>query len=83
MSREDKLFIVGIIILTCVMGMVMKVVTSNVVAKRMSENNQCIVLEDNQNVKVYIRVFSNFNYMQFIIYSSNVKLFKEKRRIVK
>lgn len=28
-------------------------------------------------------VFSNFNYMQFIIYSSNVKLFKEKRRIVK
>ena len=47
MSREDKLFIVGIIILTCVMGMVMKVVTSNVVAKRMSEKNQCIVLEDN------------------------------------
>ena len=47
MSREDKLFIVGIIILTCVMGMVMKVVTSNVVAKRMSENNQYIVLEDN------------------------------------
>ena len=47
MSREDKLFIVGIIILTCVMGMVMKVVTSNVVTKRMSENNQCIVLEDN------------------------------------
>ena len=47
MSREDKLFIVGVLILTCVMGMVMKVVTSNVVAKRMSENNQCIVLEDN------------------------------------
>lgn len=47
MSREDKLFIVGILILTCVMGMIMKVVTSNVVAKRMSESNQCIVLEDN------------------------------------
>ena len=47
MSREDKLFIVGVLILTCVMGMVMKVVTSNVVAKRMSEINQCIVLEDN------------------------------------
>ena len=47
MSRENKLFIVGIIILTCVMGMIMKVVTSNVVAKRMSENNQRIVLEDN------------------------------------
>lgn len=47
MSREDKLFIVGILILTCVMGMVMKVVTSNVVAKRASENSQYIVLEDN------------------------------------
>ena len=47
MSRENKLFIVGILILTCVMGMIMKVVTSNVVTKRMSENNQCIVLEDN------------------------------------
>lgn len=47
MSRENKLFIVGILILTCVMGIVMKVVTSNVVANRMSENNQCIVLEDN------------------------------------
>ena len=47
MSRANKLYIVGVIILTCIMGMVMKVVTSNVVAKRMSENNQCIVLEDN------------------------------------
>lgn len=47
MSRENKVFVVGIIILTCIMGMIMKVVTSNVVAKRMSENNQCIVLEDN------------------------------------
>ena len=47
MSRENRLFIVGVIILTCVMGMVMKVVTSNVVAKRVSEHNQCIVLEDN------------------------------------
>lgn len=46
MSRANKLYIVGVIILTCVMGMVMKVVTSNVVAKRMSENNQSIVLED-------------------------------------
>lgn len=46
MSRANKLYIVGVIILTCVMGMVMKVVTSNVVAKRMSENNQNIVLED-------------------------------------
>lgn len=47
MSRANKLYIVGVIILTCVMGTVMKVVTSNVVAKRMSENNQNIVLEDN------------------------------------
>ena len=47
MSRANKVYIVGVIILTCIMGMVMKVVTSNVVAKRMSENNQCIVLEDN------------------------------------
>ena len=47
MSRENKLFIVGILILTCVMGMIMKVVTSNVVTKRVSENSQYIVLEDN------------------------------------
>ena len=47
MSRENKLFIVSIIVLTYIMGIVMKVVTSNEVAKRMSENNQCIVLEDN------------------------------------
>ena len=47
MSRENKLFIVSIIALTYIMGIVMKVVTSNEVAKRMSENNQCIVLEDN------------------------------------
>lgn len=47
MSREDKLFTISIIILTCVMGMIMKVVTSNEVAKRVSESNQCIVLGDN------------------------------------
>ena len=47
MSRENKLFIVSIIVLTYIMGIVMKVVTSNEVVKRMSENNQCIVLEDN------------------------------------
>ena len=40
MSREDKLFIVGILILTCVMGMIMKVVTSNVVAKRLANEEQ-------------------------------------------
>lgn len=40
MSRENKLFIVGIIILTCVMGIVMKVVTSNEVAKRLSSEEQ-------------------------------------------
>ena len=47
MSRANKLYIGGVIILTCIMGMVMKVVTSNVVARRISENNQSIVLEDN------------------------------------
>lgn len=47
MSRENRLFIIGIVILTCVMGMVMKVVTSNEVARRMAENSQYIVLEDN------------------------------------
>lgn len=47
MSREDRLFIVGILILTCIMWKVMKLVTSNEIAKRMSENNQYIVLEEN------------------------------------
>ena len=46
MSREDKLFIVGIIILTCVMGMVMKVVTSNVVAKRLANEEQYVMVEE-------------------------------------
>ena len=46
MSREDKLFIVGIIILTCVMGMVMKVVTSNVVAKRLANEEQYAMVEE-------------------------------------
>ena len=45
MSREDKLFIVGIIILTCVMGMIMKVVTSNVVAKRLANGEQYAMVE--------------------------------------
>lgn len=47
MSREDRLFIVGMLILTCIMWKVMKLVTSNEIAKRMSENNQYIVLEEN------------------------------------
>lgn len=46
MSREDKLFTVGILILTCVMGIVMKIVTSNEVAKRMSNEEQCIMVEE-------------------------------------
>ena len=46
MSREDKLFIVGILILTCVMGMVMKMVTSNVVAKRLANEEQCAMVEE-------------------------------------
>ena len=46
MSREDKLFIVGILILTCVMGMVMKVVTSNVVAKRLANGEQYAMVEE-------------------------------------
>ena len=46
MSREDKLFIVGIIILTFVMGMVMKVVTSNVVAKRLANEEQYAMVEE-------------------------------------
>lgn len=45
MSREDKLFIVGILILTFVMGMVMKVVTSNVVAKRLANEEQYAMVE--------------------------------------
>ena len=47
MSRENKLFIVSIIVLTYIMGIVMKEITSNEVAKRASENSQYIVLEDN------------------------------------
>lgn len=46
MSREDNLFTVGILILTCVMGIVMKVVTSNEVAKRMSNEDQYTVVEE-------------------------------------
>ena len=46
MSREDKLFIVGILILTCVMGMVMKVVTSNEVAKRLANEEQYAMVEE-------------------------------------
>ena len=46
MSRENKLFIVGIIILTCVMGMVMKVVTSNEVAKRLASEEQYAIVEE-------------------------------------
>lgn len=46
MSKEDKLFIVGIIILTCVMVMVMKVVTSNVVAKRLANGEQYAMVEE-------------------------------------
>ena len=46
MSREDKLFIVGILILTCVMGMIMKVVTSNVVAKRLANEEQYAMVEE-------------------------------------
>ena len=46
MSREDKLFIVGILILTFVMGMVMKVVTSNVVAKRLANEEQYAIVEE-------------------------------------
>ena len=46
MSREDKLFIVGILILTFVMGMVMKVVTSNVVAKRLANEEQYAMVEE-------------------------------------
>ena len=46
MSREDKLFIVGILILTFVMGMVMKVVTSNVVAKRLANGEQYAMVEE-------------------------------------
>ena len=46
MSREDKLFIVGILILTFVMGVVMKVVTSNVVAKRLANEEQYAMVEE-------------------------------------
>ena len=40
MSRENKVFIVGMLILTYIMGMIMKVVTSNEVAKRLSNEEQ-------------------------------------------
>ena len=46
MSRENKLFVVGIIILTCIMGMIMKVVTSNVVAKRLANEVQYAIVEE-------------------------------------
>lgn len=46
MSREDKLFIVGILVLTFVMGMAMKVVTSNVVAKRLANEEQYAMVEE-------------------------------------
>ena len=44
MSRENKLFIVGVIILTCIMGIVMKVVTSNEVAKRLANEEQYAIV---------------------------------------
>ena len=44
MSRENKLFIVGVIILTCIMGIVMKVVTSNEVAKRLANEEQYVMV---------------------------------------
>ena len=48
MSRENKLFIVSILVLTYIMGLVMKEITSNEVAQRLSaEDRQYIVLEDN------------------------------------
>ena len=46
MSRENRLFIVGVIILTCVMGIVMKVVTSNEVAKRLANKEQYAIVEE-------------------------------------
>lgn len=46
MSRENKLFIIGIIILTCIMGIVMKVVTSNEVAKRLANEEQYAMVEE-------------------------------------
>lgn len=46
MSRANKLYIVGIIILTCIMGMVMKVVTSNVVTKRLANEEQYTMVEE-------------------------------------
>lgn len=46
MSRENRLFIVGIVMLTYIMGMFMKLVTSNEVAKRMSNEDQYTIVEE-------------------------------------
>lgn len=46
MSKENRVFIVGILILTYVMGMIMKVVTSNEVAKRLSNEEQYAMVEE-------------------------------------
>ena len=46
MSRENKLFVVGIIILTFIMGMIMKGVTSNEVAKRLANEEQYAIVEE-------------------------------------
>ena len=46
MSRENKLFIVSMLVLTYIMGIVMKVVTSNEVAKRLANKEQYAIVEE-------------------------------------
>ena len=46
MSRDNRLFIVSILVLTYIMGIVMKVVTSNVVAKRLANEAPYAMVEE-------------------------------------
>ena len=46
MSRANKLYIVGVIIMTCILGMVITVGTSNVVAKSLANEEQYTMVEE-------------------------------------
>lgn len=46
MSRENKLFIVSMLVLTYIMGIVMKEITSNEVAKRLANKEQYAIVEE-------------------------------------
>ncbi|MGM9544132.1 MAG: hypothetical protein ACI3T9_04050 [Romboutsia timonensis] len=46
MSRENKLYIVSILVLTYIMGLVMKEITSNEIARRVTNEEQYIMVEE-------------------------------------